>query len=294
MSLPAPGIVIDRAEMVAEETAASAGDPAAINVLPAWLSAETPPGHTIRENGTFVGPTAGDLGRLHAATSAISETGNACLHFPEADHTAAGPWLVVEPLGGRLSTVHRGAGSVRVTCDEIAGAVDASLRELSERVQGVLDAARPQHRWYPVDRDDQGVFTTGLTTFSFAQLSMEDGQPRLDFDVATTPATRADAVEDRFEQVASVSNATFEPDVPVAQSRPDADLLRAAEAVAERVVGDWAYEWGPAPTAFSHIPSPNKLAFGSGVPAAERCEETTIGECRQLLEGILTEQEEET
>lgn len=279
--------------MVAEDTSASAGDPTAVNVLPAWLTPETPPGPTTRENGSFAGSTAGDLGRLHAATSAISEAETGCLHFPDPDHTAVGPWLVVEPLAGRLSTVHRGAGSVKVTCEEIPGAVDASLRELSELIQAVLEAARPQHRWYPVDRDDQGVFTTGLTTFSFAGLSMEGVEPSLEFDVATTPATSAEAVEDRFEAVGSVTDATFEAGVPVAHSKPDEVFLRTAEAVTERVVGDWAYEWGPAPTPFSHIPSPNKLALGSGMPGADRCEKATIDDCQRLLEGVLTGQEGE-
>lgn len=291
MNLPAPGIVVDRAALVAEETREKAGDESTVNVLPTWLQTEDPPGQTTREDGSYVGPTAGDLGRLHATVSAVSQSENACLHFPDADHTAVGPWLVVEPLGGRLSTVHRGEGSVTITCEEIAGGVDTSLRKVSDLVQRLLEAARPRHKWYPVDRDEDGVFTTGLTTFSFVEVSLDADRPRLEFDVATTPTSRPNAVEARFEAVAGVSDATFEPGVPVAQSRPDAALVRTAEAVTERVMGDWAYEWGPEPTPFSHIPTQNKLALGTGMPAAKQCDEATIEDCQRLLDGILTEQE---
>jgi hypothetical protein len=287
VTLPEPATVAERARSVAESTTERVGDPTAVNVHPVTTRGGSPDATVDRHEDEYVGRGAGELGRLHAASSAVSEAPNACLHYPEADHTASGPWLVVEPLAGRLSTVHRGSGTVSVTGASIPTGVDAALRTVAELVDRVLEAARPNHERYPVHRDDRGPFTTGLTTFALEEVTVDGNQPSIRFGVSTTPATTKADIEARFEAVDSVTSTHFEPVVPVAHADPGDELRTAVEAAAESVLGDWTYEWGPEPTPFSQIPSGEKVALGTGQPGADRCDPETVTDCRRLLAVVL-------
>jgi hypothetical protein len=318
-SLPAPAEAAERAVRVAERTAPAATDPAAVNVHVAPVDGGFDPAGVERRrtdaggdgdangrgaddgrgdagtNGDgaagddrhrhrYEGPNAGDLGRLAATAAAVDAVGRdrACLHHPEPTATAAGPWLVVEPLAGRLSTVHAGRGRLAVHLAPVdgTGGVDAALRGVREAVSAVVDAVRPTHERYPVAADAEGVFTRGMTTCSFAGVDVPGdagagtsgvpggGPPTVRFDVSTTPATAASAVESRVTGLDVVRSARFEPTVGVARGDPPATLRAAAEAAAAAVRGDWEYEWFPRPTAFSRLPTTAKLALGTGRPGA--------------------------
>lgn len=273
--LPPPEAVPGRAREVATE----GGDPPNVLVAP---EGGPDPEDVEREGGgtAYEGPGAGGLGRLAAATAACEATG-ARLHYPEADATAPGPWLVVEPLGGLLSTVHAGRGRATVRCALPAPAERPAAT--GERVRELCASARPEHEHYPVDRDEVGLFRTGMTTFSLASVGTEGGLT-VRFDVATTPATTAAGVQERFDTCPWVESAAYEQVVGVERADPPERLRRAAEAAAVEAVGDWEYDWFPEPTAFSHLPGGEKLALGTGLPGAERFDGGQFDRCRALLE----------
>lgn len=284
---------MERATAVAIETADLVDDPTAVNVLAVHGTDGSDATRLDPEQPIYRGPAAGAVGRLHAATEAVGAADHACLHHPAPDHSAGGPWLVVEPLGGRLSTVHRGRGTVTLTCTPAEGGVDAHLRETSDRLEAVIEAARPHHEYYPVHRDDLGTFTTGMTTFSLRRVEVTDDRSKVTFGVATTPVTNRSRVEARFEALDSVESVTYEADRPVAEADPGEQLRAAVESAATTVLGDWTYEWGSAPTAFSEIPSIRKIAMGTGMPGAVDCDLETIEDCRRLLSATFDAREED-
>ena len=273
--LPPPEAVPDRAR----EAAGEGGDPPNLLVVPE--GGPDPGGVEQAADGTaYEGPDAGAMGRLAAAAAACESTG-ARLHYPEADATAPGPWLVVEPLGGLLSTVHAGRGRATVRCALPAPADRPAAT--GERVEALCASARPEHDHYPVGRDEVGLFRTGMTTFSLAGVEVGD-RLTVRFDVATTPATAASAVEERFGAHPWVESVSYEQVVGVERATPPDRLRRAAEAAAVETVGDWEYDWFPEPTAFSHLPTGDEVALGTGLPGADRFDGEQFERCRALLE----------
>lgn len=274
---------MERAKSVATATADKVDDPSAVNVLATHGMDRAETAAVDPDLPGYSGVAAGAIGRLHAATTAVEVAEQACLHHPSPDHAAAGPWLVVEPLGGHLSTVHRGSATVSVTCRPVEGGVDTQLRETRDRLETVIEAARPSHEYYPVHRDDLGAFTTGMTTFSLRGVEMAGRRPTITFDVATTPVTERTDVVSRFEALEAVTSVSYEVGRPVAEADPKQEFVRPVETASATVLGDWAYEWGPVPTAFSDIPSPQKIAMGTGTPDDEECDQETVEDCRLLL-----------
>lgn len=293
--LPEPGAVPGRAADLAAATAGVATDPEAVNVHVAPVDGGFDPTTVRRGNaGGYEGPNAGDLGRLAAAVEAVQRVGEAddgaadadgdvaCLHYPDPV-AAAGPWLVVEPLDGRLSTVHAGRGRLDVVLTDLPAGVDAGLRAVRGALVDLLEAARPEHEHYPVERDAEGVFTRGMTTLALAGVDAGEEGTTVRFDVSTTPATRADGVEGRVSALSCVRAVTYEPVVALDRSEPPSSLLRAAESAAERAVGDWEYEWYHRPTAFSRLSTASKLALGTGRPGEERFDGERFEGCRAMI-----------
>jgi hypothetical protein len=275
--LPSPGTVAERARAAEDHERPEgraldllvAGDPDPTDV------------ETVDGGGAYEGPGAGDLGRLAAAVAA-AEAGGVRLHHPEADATAPGPWLVIEPLAGRLSTVHAGRGRVTVDCER----PDRPERPAAtgERVGRLCGAASPTHEHYPVEADQGGLFTTGMTTFALAGVDADDDGLHVEFRVSITPATAASDVRERFDVGPWVRSVRYEPVVGVERAEPPDRLREAAERAATDVLGDWEYDWFPEPTAFSRLPGGRKLALGTGLPGADRFDREGYDRCRALIE----------
>ena len=294
-TLPAPEAVPDRAADLAAATAERAADPAAVNVHVAPVDGGFDPAAIDRTAAGYEGPNAGDLGRLAAAVGALRRvdpvggTGAACLHHPDPAPRSEGPWLVVEPLEGRLSTVHAGRAELAVEATEPPSGVDASLRAVRDALVELLEAVRPDHECYPIERDEDGIFTRGMTTLSLAGVDVDGGGERVTvrFDVSTTPETRGEEVEALVSDLDRVREARYEPVTALARSEPPSSLLRAAETAAERAVGDWEYEWYPRPTVFSRLPTAAKLALGTGRPGERSFDGTAYEGCLALLRGTI-------
>lgn len=281
--LPAPDAVLGRATRVAEDTRPGLTDVDTVNVVVAGDPAPEPV--TTGDDG-YVGETAGAVGRLAAAAAAV-EAGPGVLHHPEPTYTAAGPWVVVEPLDDRLATVAKGTGIVEVTIAAPTGFLDQRLTTLRDRLTAVLEASRPTHDRYPVDRDEGGVFTTGLTTFDLESVSV--GDPiTVTFAMTTTPTTSAESVRSRFQAVDGVETVAVTVDHGVERGTPPDWLRRAAETAADTVFGDWAYEWLPGPSLFTRVPDPAKLAVGTGTPGTPAYDADAYTKLRTLLEALLT------
>lgn len=282
MTLPLPTSVPAEAEALAAESGADA-----VNVV---VAGDPDPAGVELDRGYF-GPGAGDLGRLAAAVEAIRETGGR-LHYPVADTDTGtdGPWLVLEPLDGVISTVHAGTGQVDVLLRLDGGSVDALLRDVRDRFAAVIEAARPSHERYPVREDGHGVFTRGMTTYAPDSVTVADGADRASvvFSVSTTPDTSADAVESTFESVDVVSSATYRPAVAVERASPSEPFRRVVERAHRQVVGDWQYEWAPEPTIFSHVPTDEKVAVGIGSPGGG-LSAAEYRQCVDLLSACLRE-----
>jgi hypothetical protein len=291
--LPAPGAVLDRTSDLAERTTGTAAGSDAVNVHVAPVDGGFDPATVDLDDDGYAGENAGDLGRLAAAVDAVEAVGSdaARLHHPEVGDDAGGPWLVVEPLCGRLSTVHAGRGRLVVDLTDLPHGVDAGLCALRDALSDLLEAVRPKHEHYPVERDVEGVFTRGMTTLSLADLDAggerHGNGPTVRFDVSTTPDTRSGAVESLVSDLACVREATYEPVADLVRSEPPSSLRDAAEAATERVLGDWEYEWYPEPTVFSRLPTDAKLALGTGVRGEGSFDERQYEDCRALLRGTL-------
>lgn len=288
-SLPDPHTVPGRASDLAERPVEANTDSAVVNVHVAPVDGGFDPTTVERTGDGYEGENAGDLGRLAAAVAAVGrfEPGAARLHHPTPVAVPESPWLVVEPLCGRLSTVHAGRGRLTVELTDRPPGVDAGLRALRDALADLIETVRPEHESYPVERDEEGVFTRGMTTFSLAHIDAAPQGTTVRFDVSTTPDTRATAVESLVSDLTCVREAHFVPVEDLVRSAPPSPLLRAAEAAAERVVGDWEYEWYPEPTAFSRLPTTATLALGTGVPGERSFDEQQYEDCRALLAGTI-------
>lgn len=257
--LPDPETVLERARE-------STPDAADVHVVVAGTADAT--AVELTDEG-YVGGAAGAVGRLAAVTAS-----DAAVHSPEPDFTADGPWLVLAPLAGFVSTVSAGTGRATVTLDDVG--------PVTERIAALLDAARPRHDHYPVEDDDRGAFTRGMTTLALDSVSVGSSLTAT-FDVSTTPATRTSTVEARFDGLAGLEGVEYEPIVGVVRAAPSPQLRGAVEAAHRRVRGDCEYEWLPEPGVFAAIPSVEKVALGTGVPDADEFSRDQFRTCVELL-----------
>jgi hypothetical protein len=200
-----------------------------------------------------------------------------CVHHGDVDLTAPGPWVVLAPLDGAISTVSRGTATTTVH----VAAPNARPSSIRSRLDGVFAAAEPDHDHYPVT-DDGGVFTTGMTTFELGSVSPVADGLRVAFDTWTTPATTRGEVESRFLGADGVTavDVTFE--AGVERASPSPELREAVEDAHRRVVGDAPYEWLDRPTAFSRLPGGEKVALGAGRPG-ERFDASDVEATAALL-----------
>jgi hypothetical protein len=275
--LPDPERVVARARESANDVSS---DDATVNlVVSGPIDAE---GVERGEDG-YVGESAGAGGRLPAVDGV---EGDVAVHYPEPNFTADGPWLVLAPLSGFVSTVATGVGRAVVALDYDANA-DPTLDGLDERASGLTDAVRLSHDDYPVESDDRGVFTTGMTTFALDSLSV-DGNLTATFDVSTTPATRASEVEARFADLGGVETVEYESVVGVERAAPSTELREAVEAAHRRVRGDCEYEWLPDPGVFAEIPDAEKMALGTGAPGVAEFSREQYETCVDLLEAAVS------
>lgn len=286
--LPAPSAVPGTAADLARETAGGVDDPEVANVLVAGTrqfaerSAEDATDLIEREDGGYHGPASGALGRLAAAVAGVEEPTGTCLHYPDPNASAPGPWLVVEPLGGRLATVAKGCATVTVELERPTGHLDARLRTGRDRLEGVIEAARPRHEHYPVEHDELGTFTRGLVEFELERVSVDEGFT-VSFGALTTPRTEPDELRDRFRDVDGVEAVGVSVGTEVEHADPSPRLRKAVEEAADAVVGDWNYEWLPGPTAFGAVSSDDKIALGTGGPSDARFGQEAFETGRELL-----------
>lgn len=265
--LPPPAEVLEAAREASGPASGGRDDSATLDVAVAGAeSVET--GDVRREDGAYVGPGAGTLGRLAIATEAVEDR-DARLHYPAPDYAAAGPWLVFEPLANRIATVQVGRGSATVAVDAAARTVHQRIERARETIDSVLADARPRHDHYPVHADEDGVFLRGMTTFELDGVDARDGRVEVTFSVSVTPATNLAAVERTLAGDEGDRDVAFEVTRPAVKAAPGDGLRAAAEDAHRSVVGDAAYEWLPEPSVFSAIPSADKLAIGPGAPGAE-------------------------
>lgn len=278
MTLPAPKTVIADARTDSSDTRVT------VNIA---LSGDVDVDRIERTSTGYAGETAGRLGRLAAGVASDGQ-----VHYPEPDFTANGPWLVLAPLSGVVSTVATGMGRVVVTLDHDA-TTDKQLQRLDQRISALLDSVRPSHNHYPVEEDTQGVFTTGMTMFNLD--SIEVGEKlTATFNVSTTPATDRSTIESQFESVENVEDIKYDQLVGVERAAPSVHLREAVESAHRTVYGDWEYEWLPTPGVFAEIPGAEKMALGTGSPESTEFSEEQYESCLEALQTTLSNIEEDT
>lgn len=267
----------DAADVVADAVAHGSSD-AAVNVVAADPDAA---GDAEARGDEYVGDDAAVCGLLAAAVDAADD-GGVRLHHGDVDLTAAGPWVVLAPLDGAISTVSRGTATTTVH----VAAPDARPASVRSKLDGVLAAAEPDHPHYPV-ADDGGVFTTGTTTFELGSVSPVADGLRVTFDTWTTPSTTRGGIESRFLDAAGVTavDVTFE--AGVERASPSAAFREAVEGAHRAVVGDAAYEWFARPTAFSRIPGGEKVALGAGT-GGDRFDADAVATTAALLRRVVS------
>lgn len=256
--LPPPQQVLREAEREGERTASSDLSEPGINIVLPEV-ADDP--EVRRTDDGYVGEHAGDLGRLAAAVAVAEE--DVRLHYPEPDSTAAGPWLVLEPLSGQLSTVQRGIGRVQVTMDYREPPMGDGA-EFTDCLTEVRAASDLSHPYYPVDRS---VFTNGMMNYTLAAVETTEEMLTATFTVTTTPATTAEHVESQFESLDCVRDVSYASFASVERADPSPQLRAAVEQAHRSVLGVATYEWGSSPTVFASLPE-DKIAFGLGSSGA--------------------------
>lgn len=235
---------------------------------------------------TYHGADAAAAGCLAAATTVVAGSENARLQYPDPTAKATGPWLVVAPLAGHLSTVATGSGHATVSVAVPGENVHTRLGGVRDAVDAVLTAAQPSHDVYPVAEDDAGVFTTGMTTFDFTGATETAQGVDITFDVSTTPATTPDSVEATFEDIDAVTAVNYEPTDDVAVAEPTEECRERVEDAVCRVLGDAQYEWLPGPGTFSSLANEMRFAFGMATPGTSY-DETTFEQDVAVLSAIV-------
>lgn len=270
--LPPPQQVLREAEREGERTASADLSEPGLNVVLPEI-ADDP--EVQRTNEGYAGADAGDLGRLAAAVAVAED--DVRLHYPDADSTAAGPWVVLEPLSGQLSTVQRGVGRVQVTMDyrESSGD-DAEFTDCLTEVRAASDLSHP---YYPVDR---AVFTNGMMNYTLAGVETSAESLTATFTVTTTPATSAGRVESQFDSLDCVRDVSYASFDDVERADPSPRLRDAVEQAHRSVLGVATYEWGSSPTVFSELPE-NKIAFGLGSGGATEFSNDEYAACVGIL-----------
>lgn len=248
-------------------TTETANDEASMHVL-VTPRFERRPGEVRRSSvdgeSAYVGNAPASVGLLAAAAAATRDAPGARLHYPDVDRTVPGPWLVLEPLDGALGTVSTGRALARITLSRDAGSNVDRLVTDRGRLETVLEAARPTHEHYPVDADEDGVFTTGMSTYELSEVTAGE-ELTVCFEVSTTPETTFAAVRDRFASEEGVLDVEVEPVAGVERADPDGDLRRLLEATSDAVLGEYRYEWlSEGAEGFAQLPTCNKIAFGTG------------------------------
>lgn len=277
-ALPTLETVRDRAR----ELAATVPTGRSVNVLAVPVDGSDPLAGVERIDDRYVGERAAQAGLLAAAVEAVAETADARLHWPDPDFTADGPWIVLSPLGGRLATVTRGTARVTVEIDRERAGAHRSLAIDDERLSTILDAARPDHGHYPVEDDDVGVFTTGMTTFSLSSVDTDGETLTVVLDAETTPATTASEIEGRFADLDGVRVVRVDPTTGADRGALDADLRSAVERAHVETLGDAEYVWLPPGSPLAHVPGGDKVALGTGTPD-EAFTQELYDECVTLL-----------
>jgi hypothetical protein len=275
VSLPAPD------DLVADAVAADAAGPA-LNVVVADPDAA---GDAAVDDDAYVGDDAATCGHLAAAVDVAGARDDVRVHHGDVDLTATGPWAVLAPLRGAVASVARGTATATVH----VAASDARPASVRDRLDGLLSAATATHEFYPVE-DDDGVFTTGMTTFELASMTPVADGLRVGFDVATTPATTRGGVESRFLDVDGVTAVDVTIEAGVERASPSPAFRDAVEVAHRDVVGDAAYEWLPRPTAFARIPGGEKVALGAGASGDRFAVEDVEGTA-ELLDAVVEEWE---
>lgn len=242
-----------------QERAVDAGGDGPFDVLigPAFDADLTEPDAT-RVDGGYEGPDAAAIGLTVAACEA--DVGG--LGYPTPDLTSDGPWIVLAPCGGRIRTVECGTASVEIGFKPLSDTSASTLETQQKRLEAVLSAARPEHGNYPVGADEEGVFTTGMTTFELVSAT----RTAVTLCASTTPSTTTAAIRERFLERPGVGSVSVERRGGVERADPRAPFREAIEKAHVAVFDDCEYAWSPEPTALSAIPSTNKVAVGAGRP----------------------------
>jgi len=263
VSLPPPDSVLAAARRAGTRTRERglASDGSVPNLVVHMDDPEPAVEHT---EEVYSGKSATDFGLLAVAL----ESDAVALHYPNPDLTAAGPWLVLEPLSGYISTIHTGTGrlSVALAYDRLS---DHHLETIAERVNALLATARPNHDQYPVAEDAQGVFRTGMTELTPTAITITEDSVTASFDVSTTPATSDAVIATAFEDIDSVVNVEYQSVIGIERAAPSEHLRSAVEDAHHHVLDDVGYEWFPRPTVFSLIPGGEKIAFGTAARTAD-------------------------
>jgi len=291
---PPPAALVERAAALPGGPGARSDPPVEgrPNLLVGPLLDRDPPDGVRPAAGGYEGEGAAAVGLLSAAVGA-AERHDARLHHPTPALSAAGPWLVLRPLGGRVSTVERGRATVTV---EFAGGgdggavpgpdsdSDADPAAVGDRLAALLSAAAASHDRYPTAGERGRAFRRGLTTLSLS--AVRDGGRTVELDAATTPATTAAAVRDRLAGVPGVDSVAVDRTAGVTRATPSDALRAAVERAHAAVRGDCEYVWAPGPTALSAVPGGNAVALGPG-DANGRFGPDAADDCAALLDRIL-------
>ncbi len=280
MSLTLPPV--DELGDTARDTAGTASDqPVNLVVEPSVAVVNA----TVKDR-TYHGADAAAAGCLAAATTVAAGSQNARLQYSDPTAEATGPWLVVAPLAGHLSTVATGSGHATVSVGVSDENVHTRLGDVRDAVDAVLTAAQPSHDVYPVAEDDAGVFTNGMTTFDFNGATETALGVDITFDVSITPATTTDRVEATFEDIDAVTAVDYEPTDDVSVAEPTEECRAQVEDAVCRVLGDAQYEWLPGPGTFSSLANETRFAFGMATTGTPY-DETTFERDVEVLTAIV-------
>ncbi|WP_433633492.1 hypothetical protein [Halomicrococcus sp. NG-SE-24] len=252
--LPSPGWVLKHAKIEGNRTQKQLEkSERSLNLV---LS-EFPDNPDVEYDGTkYTGEDAGVVGRLAAAVEATDQ--NVFLHYPEIIKEVKGPWLVLEPLGGQIATVHKGQAQATVTMHhrQPSSNTHAGFQDCLTLVRRAADAS---HLFYPADRT---VFSTGLTTFILAEVEDCPTTLRATFDVSTIPTTNKESVTDQFKSIDCIKEVEFKSSVDFEKSTPSKPFRGAVENAHSDVLESVSYEWFPRPTLFSTLNTNEKIACG--------------------------------
>lgn len=236
----------------------------------------------------YTGRRPAAAGLLAAAAAVARNSPVYRLQYPSMDPTSDGPWIVLEPTGGALGTVSTGRLEVRIEMERVDGNVSESLTVHRNHLATLLDTAVPSHEHYPVESDDEAVFTTGMTTYELSNVEVND-RLTVSLTATTTPATTPESIRDRFTAIPDVRSVEIHTVRPVSRSDPDDRLRTALESAATETIGDYRYEWLPTPTGLQWIPSSNKIVFGAGhrgTPFSIDSYETVTGVLERTLRAL--------